>query len=181
MISLRWSYLYPYFFLWKRPPFYSIRWPWKAFWSCCKPFCNNRLSGPDSLLKSLSATSSSPICSTWQSFESNLWYLNAIAFVYSLIPCIKFKILLLWIKFKILLLFILPIKFIILKCSGWNCYLVHVAGICRNQAIPEMPPRQFQKCLNFPQLPRHLQKMVFIWQCSNSGKWHSISKKLLQN
>ncbi len=40
--------------------------------------------------------------------------------------------------------------------------------------------RHFRKCLDFPQLPRHLQKMLFIWQCSISGKWHSISKKLHQ-
>jgi len=32
---------------------------------------------------------------------------------------------------------------------------VYVAGICRNPTFPEMP-RQFRKCLDFPQLPRHL-------------------------
>ncbi len=36
---------------------------------------------------------------------------------------------------------------------------VYVAGICRNQAFPEMP-RQFRKCLDFPKLPRQLQKMI---------------------
>jgi len=39
-----------------------------------------------------------------------------------------------------------------------------VAGICGNPAFPEMP-RQFWKCLEFPQLPRQLQNkasMAFI-------------------
>jgi hypothetical protein len=42
---------------------------------------------------------------------------------------------------------------------------IYVAGICRNPAFPEMP-RQFRKCLGFPQLPRQLQNKIsvaFIW------------------
>ena len=35
--------------------------------------------------------------------------------------------------------------------------VVYVAGICGNPAFPEMP-RQFRKCLSFPQLPRQLGK-----------------------
>ena len=35
---------------------------------------------------------------------------------------------------------------------------IYVTGNFGNQAFPEIP-RPFRKCLEFPQLPRHLQKM----------------------
>jgi len=58
--------------------------------------------------------------------------------------------------------------------------LAYVAGICRNQAFPEIP-RQFQKCLDFPQLPIHLQKMLFIENAQILGNGIVSVKKLLQN
>ncbi len=52
--------------------------------------------------------------------------------------------------------FFLEIQILLIFCIKY----MYVAGICGNQAFPEMP-RQFQKCLGFPQLSRHLQKMFF--------------------
>jgi hypothetical protein len=54
---------------------------------------------------------------------------------------------------------------------------VYVAGICGNQAFPEMP-RQFRKCLGFPQLPRHLQKMFFFDNVQFLGNGTVLVKKL---
>jgi len=50
-----------------------------------------------------------------------------------------------------------------------NCF-AYVAWICGIG--------HFRKCLDFPQLPRHLLKMLVVWLCS--GKWHNISRKLLK-
>ncbi len=70
-------------------------------------------------------------------------------------------------------------------CGVCVCKCVYVAGICGNQAFPEMP-RQFRKCLEFPQLPRHFWKclgscrnrklVVFNLQHSKSGKRHTTKK-----
>ncbi len=60
------------------------------------------------------------------------------------------------------------------QAATWFYFILDIT-IYMSQAFAEI--RHFQKYLGFPQLPRHLQKMLYIWQCSNSGKWHSISKK----
>ncbi len=57
-------------------------------------------------------------------------------------------------------------------------YLIYVAGNCRNQAFPEMPSH-FRKWLEFPQLPRHLQKRIngiFYIKMWNSGKKQNPKK-----
>ncbi len=72
-----------------------------------------------------------------------------------------------FIKFSNLILHSVPrIVALTTVCANTGEYLLlfvhaNVAGICRNQAFPEMP-RQLQKHKAFPEMPRQLGKFFSI-------------------
>jgi len=56
---------------------------------------------------------------------------------------------------------------------------IYITGIFGNPAFPKMP-RQFRKCLGFPQLPRHLQKMYFFNNVQFLGNGTVLVKNLIK-